>query len=197
MRVIAGAAKGHTLRVPKVPGLRPTSDRARESLFNVLTPGMEGARVLDVFAGSGALGIEALSRGAVEATFVERSRRAIEVLAENVERCGFSGSATFIQADWRTALRRLGSGDARGDPPGDALFDLALFDPPYDWDQAELCLSALAEHSLLAADGLAVVEQRASTELAVPDGWNLDRVLRVGDSAFSLCSAATPLIESQ
>ncbi len=74
MRVIAGSAKGHNLRVPKVLGLRPTSDRARESLFNVLTPGMDGARVLDVFAGSGALGIEALSRGAAEATFVEQHR---------------------------------------------------------------------------------------------------------------------------
>jgi 16S rRNA (guanine966-N2)-methyltransferase len=189
MRVIAGSAKGHTLWVPKVPGLRPTSDRARESLFNVLTPGMDGARVLDVFAGSGALGIEALSRGAAEATFVERSRRACEVIADNLERCGFSDSATIIQAEWRTALRRLGSGEAR--------FDLALFDPPYDWEQADLCLSALAEHSLLAADGLAVIEQRASTELVIPEGWSRDRVLKVGDSAFSLCLLAKAVFETE
>jgi len=178
MRVIAGTAKGHTLRVPKVPGLRPTSDRARESLFNVLAPGIDGARVLDVFAGSGALGIEALSRGAVEATFVERSRRAAEVLADNVEKCGFSGSATIIGADWRTALRRLCGGATR--------FDLALFDPPYDWERADRCLTALAEHSLLSEDGLAVIEHRASNELVMPEGWSLDRVLKVGDSAFSL-----------
>lgn len=197
MRVIAGSAKGHTLRVPKVPGLRPTSDRARESLFNVLTPGMDGARVLDVFAGSGALGIEALSRGAAEAAFVERSRRACEVIADNLERCGFSDSATIIQAEWRTALRRLGAGEARGASGDDACFDLALFDPPYDWEQADLCLSALAEHSLLAADGLAVIEQRASTELVIPEGWSRDRVLKVGDSAFSLCSLAKPVFETE
>jgi len=212
MRVIAGSAKGHTLRVPKVPGLRPTSDRARESLFNVLAAGMDGARVLDVFAGSGALGIEALSRGAVEATYVERSRRAAEVLADNIEKCGFSDRATIIQADWRTALRRLDKGGVRGDASavegadergddgdergeggderGNASFDLALFDPPYDWEQADLCLSALAEHSLLAVEGLAVIEQRATTLLKMPDGWSHDRVLKVGDSAFWLCSMA-------
>ena len=180
MRVIAGSAKGHTIRAPKVPGLRPTSDRARESLFNVLAPGMNGARVLDVFAGSGALGIEALSRGALTATFVERSRRAGDVLADNVQKCGFSGSVTIMVAEWRTALRRLGAGDAS--------FDLALFDPPYDWERADLCLTALAEHSLLAEGGLAVIEHRASTKLAMPEGWILDRVLKVGDTAFSLCS---------
>jgi len=183
MRVIAGTAKGHTLRVPNVPGLRPTSDRARESLFNVLAPGIDGVRVLDVFAGSGALGIEALSRGAVEATFVERSRRASEVLADNVDKCGFSDSATIITADWRKGLRRLGGGETR--------FDLALFDPPYDWDRAGLCLAALVVHSLLAAGGLAVIEQRASTELAMPEGWGFNRVLKVGDSAFWLCSEMT------
>ncbi len=207
MRVIAGSAKGHTLRVPKVAGLRPTSDRAREALFNVLATGIEGARVLDVFAGSGALGIEALSRGAIGATFVERSRRAGDVLADNVEKCGFSDSATIIRADWRTALRRIGGGEGydrsdctdrsdRGDRSGHgnrtdrsaSCFDLALFDPPYDWANADLCLTALAEHSLLAEGGLAVIEHRASTKLAMPDGWNLDRVLKVGDSAFSLCS---------
>ncbi len=203
MRVIAGTAKGHTLKVPKVAGLRPTSDRARESLFNVLTPGLAGARVLDVFAGSGALGIEALSRGAVEATFIERSRRAGEVLAENIEKCGFGERATIIPADWRTALRRLGGsnardaaldearGDSRGKAPAAARFELALFDPPYAWEQADACLSAMAEHSLLAADGLAVIEQRATTQLAMPAGWCLERLLKVGDSAFWLCVEMT------
>ena len=183
MRVIAGTAKGHTLRVPKVPGLRPTSDRARESLFNVLAPGIEGSRVLDVFAGSGALGIEALSRGAIEATFVERSRRAAEVLADNVEKCGFRSITTIIAAEWRVALRRLGGDETR--------FDLALFDPPYAWDRADHCLAGLAEHSLLAEGGLAIIEHRASTELEIPDGWSLDRVLKVGDSAFSFCTGCS------
>ena len=149
----------------------------------MLTPGLDGARVIDVFAGSGALGIEALSRGAVAATFVERSRRAREVLAHNIERCGFSGSTTILGADWETALRRLGGDEAR--------FDLALFDPPYNWEEADLCLTTLSEFSLLAVGGWAVIEHRASTELAMPEGWRLERLLKVGDSAFSLCSELT------
>jgi 16S rRNA (guanine966-N2)-methyltransferase len=179
MRVIAGTAKGRTLRVPRVAGLRPTSDRARESLFNVLAPGLEGSRVLDVFAGSGALGIEALSRGAELATFVERSRRAADILADNARKCGFSDRSLILVCDWRTGLRRLGRKCAR--------FDLALFDPPYDWGEAGLFLTALAGEGLLSESGLVVIEHRSSTDLTIPGGWSLTRVLRVGDSSFALC----------
>jgi 16S rRNA (guanine966-N2)-methyltransferase len=187
MRVIAGAAKGRTLRVPKVAGLRPTSDRARESLFNVLAAGVEGARVIDAFAGSGALGIEALSRGALDATFVEGNRRAAEVLAENVEKCGFGDRAAILVCDWRSGLRQLGRTLVDG-RVGATPFDLALFDPPYDWDRSCLCLTALSAESLLAGDGLAVIEHRSSTEVKMPAGWSLLRVLKVGDSSFSLCT---------
>ena len=128
MRVIAGSAKGRRLEMPPTAGVRPTSDRARETLFNVLGADVAEARVLDAFAGSGAVGIEALSRGARAVTFVERSRRVAAVLRDNVDACGFTLRASVLGADWHAALRRLGKDVA--------AFDLAFFDPPYDWKRS-------------------------------------------------------------
>jgi len=181
VRVIAGTAGGLWLEVPRVPGLRPTSDRARESLFNVLGPRLPGARVLDVFAGTGALGIEALSRGAAITVFVERSRRAREALEHNVRHCGVEGRSRVIGGHWARALERLGR---TGDPAGH--FDLALFDPPYRWKEARRCLEALAAGDLLAPDGLAVIEHRRDASPGTVSGWERTRVLEVGDTAFSM-----------
>ncbi|MFQ5745061.1 MAG: 16S rRNA (guanine(966)-N(2))-methyltransferase RsmD [Acidobacteriota bacterium] len=176
MRVIAGSAKGHRLRVPAVRGLRPTGDRARESLFAVLSPRLAGARVLDLFAGSGALGIEALSRGAAAAVFVDRHRRARAVLAANLKACGLT-STHILGGDWRWALRRLGR-------DGES-FDLVLCDPPYSWTAAHRCLVELGRDQLLADKGLAVIEHRASTPPESCPGWCRQRLLVVGDTAFS------------
>ena len=111
MRVIAGSLKGRRLKAPTWDGLRPTSDKLRETLFNVLAPRIAGARVLDGFAGTGALGIEALSRGAAHVTFVERDRRAQALIAENLARCGIADGYAIIRA---TVAR--GARDARGRP---------------------------------------------------------------------------------
>lgn len=181
IRVIAGTAGGLLLEVPGVPGLRPTSDRARESLFNVLGPRLPGARVLDVFAGTGALGIEALSRGAASAVFVERSGRAREALERNLRHCGLADRSEIVGENWRPGLEGLARA---GGPP--ARFDLALFDPPYRWEGARRCLELLAAGGLLAPDGLAVVEHRRGAGPGEVEGWERTRVLEVGDTAFSM-----------
>lgn len=181
--MIAGTAGGLRLKVPDVRGLRPTSDRARESLFNVLMPRLPGSRVLDVFAGTGALGIEALSRGAATAVFVERSRRAREALEYNLRHCDLEDRAEVVGGDWRRALARL---DRRARQGGAGRFDLALFDPPYRWEGARGCLEALTAGDLLEPEGLAVIEHRAGEGPGDVEGWETTRVLEVGDTAFSI-----------
>src|SRR3974390_1908798 len=107
MRIIAGSLKGRRLKAPTWNGLRPTSDKLRETLFNVLAPRVGGARVLDGYAGTGAIGIEALSRGARAVTFVERDRRARALIADNLARCRLDGGCAII----RSSFDRLGPSD--------------------------------------------------------------------------------------
>lgn len=177
VRVIAGSAKGRRLQVPSSKGLRPTGDRARETLFNVLAPHLAEAVFLDAFAGCGAVGIEALSRGAKEVVFVERSRGAAVVLAANLELCGLSGDAEVIRAPWVAALRRLARHGRQ--------FGIAFFDPPYDCSQTHTCLEGLSEQGLLEPAGIAIIEHRASTPPRAAEGWRLRRTLEVGDTSFS------------
>src|SRR5579862_5312582 len=112
MRVIAGALKGRRLKAPSWEGLRPTSDKLRETLFNILAPRVPGARVLDGCAGTGALGIEALSRGAVAATFVDSDRRAVALINENVAHCGIADRCAIIQSTLTRACETLRGGRA-------------------------------------------------------------------------------------
>jgi 16S rRNA (guanine966-N2)-methyltransferase len=123
MRVIAGTLKGRRLKTPGWEGLRPTSDKLRETLFNILAPAIGGARVLDGYAGTGAVGIEALSRGAAHVTFVDESRRAQALIAANLAHCGVTSGYAIIPKDLTRALATL---------PADATFDIILLDPPYD-----------------------------------------------------------------
>src|SRR5215468_2796251 len=116
MRVIAGRFKGRRLEPPAWEGLRPTSDKLRETLFNVLAPRISGARVLDGYAGTGAVGIEAFSRGAREIVFVDRDARSRALIAANLARCGVARGCAIIRASF----------DSLG------VFDIALLDPPYD-----------------------------------------------------------------
>src|SRR6476620_12586207 len=119
MRVIAGRLKGRRLLSPAWTGLRPTSDRLREPLFNILAPRVAGARVLDGFAGTGAVGIEALSRGAAHVTFVERDARAVALIEANLAACGIAANYNIRRGD---VLSALGNGAG--------AFDLILLDPP-------------------------------------------------------------------
>ncbi len=177
MRIIAGALKGRRLLSPSWEGLRPTSDRLRETLFNVLAPRIAGARVLDAYAGTGAIGIEALSRGARAVTFVDSDRRAQSLIAENLSTCGVGEGYAIIRATVAGAVARL-TAEPRFEP-----FDLILLDPPYNSSPAD----ALSEvDRLLAPDGLVVLEH--AHRIAAPDRTGrLDRIrnLRSGDSALA------------
>lgn len=161
MRVIAGKAKGRQLAAPRGRITRPTSDRVREALFSILGARVPGSRVLDLYAGTGALGIEALSRGAAHATFVDRDARAVAVIRMNLANCGLAHDATVVRADVRAALRDLAR---RGE-----TFDLVFFDPPYlsaEWPRCLLDLPAV-----LAPDGIVVREAGArAVEAGEPGG---------------------------
>src|ERR1700675_2058359 len=125
MRVIAGTLKGRRLKTPSWHGLRPTSDKLRETLFNILAARIRGARVLDGYSGTGALGIEAISRGAAWVTFIERDRRAQALIAENLALCGIENVYAIIRATVAGAL------DTLSEPSASASFDIVLLDPPY------------------------------------------------------------------
>lgn len=158
MRIIAGSHRGRRFRAPKGEHTRPTSDRAREALFS-LVGGLEGARVLDLFAGSGALGLEALSRGAASCTFVESDRAAARVIEENLADLGLTGGRV-ARAD---AVAHV-----RGAAAAGRLFDLVLADPPYaGWSALEPVLGELVGR-ILAPDGLLVLETEERVEPVLP-----------------------------
>jgi 16S rRNA (guanine966-N2)-methyltransferase len=180
MRVIAGALKGRRLKTPSWQGLRPTSDTLRETLFNVLAPRVGAARVLDGFAGTGGLGIEALSRGAAQVTFLERDARAQALIAENLARCGIAEGYAIIRASLDRGLETLRS------RPGFSPFDIVLLDPPYD-QAVETMLEALTgADSVLAPDGLVVLEHARRQPAPSRAGrLVLTRRLVSGDSALA------------
>jgi 16S rRNA (guanine(966)-N(2))-methyltransferase RsmD len=174
MRIIAGSSKGRRLLTPTWKGLRPTSDRLRETLFNILADRIPGAFVLDGYAGTGAVGIEALSRGASGVVFVERDTRAAALIAENLRHCGISEGYAIIRAD----IDRLSQ------PGGPRPFDLMLLDPPYAEPDLESCVMRAARW--LAADGVLVLEH-ARRRMSPPGAGDLmrTRVVHAGDSALS------------
>jgi 16S rRNA (guanine(966)-N(2))-methyltransferase RsmD len=171
MRVIAGRFKGRRLKAPTWDGLRPTSDKLRETLFNILAPRIEGARVFDGYAGTGAVGIEALSRGAVHVTFVERDRRAAALINANVTGCDEAAQYTVETGDVATELRRHA-----------AVFDVIWLDPPYDSDSAE-ALDAAA--GALAPGGLVVLERPTRRAPKVPISLARIRDVKSGDSTLT------------
>jgi 16S rRNA (guanine966-N2)-methyltransferase len=153
MRIIAGSLKGRRLNTPKWEGVRPTSDKLRETLFNVVAQRVPDARVLDAYAGTGAVGIEALSRGAAHVTFVDNDPRSLKLIEENLQRCGVSDRYAIIRG-------RLGDTRSPSTPSLftalTAPFDLAVLDPPYD--EPELPAAIAAVEALLAPGGLLVLE---------------------------------------
>lgn len=182
MRIIAGALKGRRLAPPTWDGLRPTSDKLRETLFNVLAPRIVGAQVLDLFAGTGALGLEAVSRGANAVTFVEDDRRAQTLIADNVRRCGVADRCVIVPASAARGLERLRY------RPDFTPFDIVLLDPPYD-RSPESALDGV--DSVVAEEGVVVLERARRT--SAPE--RVGRLVKVrdlvsGDSALSLYALA-------
>ena len=185
MRIIAGTFKGRRLKTPDWSGLRPTSDRLRETLFNVVSARVPGARVLDGFAGTGAVGIEALSRGAGEVVFVERDPRALRLIEDNLRACRISKGCAIVARAFLSAAEGSLSGS----------FDLVFLDPPYDSDEVLDALELAGRR--LAAGGVIALEHAARRDApdAVP---GLTRVRRIvaGDSALSFYEGGPPAREA-
>jgi 16S rRNA (guanine966-N2)-methyltransferase len=179
-RVIAGEAGGRRLAVPDGRDTRPTSDRAREGLFasiSSIAGPLAGARVLDLYAGSGAVGLEALSRGAAHVLLVEHGARAARVIRQNIEAIGLPGAAVIADRVERVL--------ARG--PSEGRYDVVFADPPYALADAAVTrvLALLAEQGWLAPGALVVVERATrSGPLSWPDGFVPDRARRYGEATF-------------
>jgi 16S rRNA (guanine966-N2)-methyltransferase len=171
MRVVGGTFRGRALASPQHEGLRPTSDRVRESVFNILLHGvpdftLEGARVIDLFAGTGALGIEALSRGAAYCLFVEEAPEARALIRTNVEAMGLTGTTRIFRRD-ATDLGPAGNMEP---------YALAFLDPPYGKGLGEKGLIALRDGGWLAPGAVVVLEERAGNAAGLPEGFTeLDR----------------------
>jgi 16S rRNA (guanine966-N2)-methyltransferase len=180
VRIIAGRLKGRRLKAPTWEGLRPTSDKLRETLFNVLAARVDGARVLDGYAGTGAIGLEALSRGAAHVTFIEQSRRAAALIDANAAVCGVQGDYTIACGDFVAVL-------SRPDMPGG--FDLILLDPPYDIANVRTVLDRAA--GLLAPGGLIVFERATRQDPDVPASLRRVQDVRSGDSTLTLFTRTT------
>ncbi len=188
MRVIAGSLRSRTLAAPLGLATRPTSDRLRETLFNVLAPRIQGVAFLDLYAGSGAVGIEALSRGAARAEFVERAPAALKVLYGNLERLGLTAGFRIRAAAVGAFLRRAGGPERKLE-----RYEVVFLDPP--WDAAEEYAATLGllggfAVGLLAEGALVIAEHRRKERLE--DRYRLlarTRLLEQGDAALSFFAA--------
>ncbi|NCF24958.1 MAG: 16S rRNA (guanine(966)-N(2))-methyltransferase RsmD [Gammaproteobacteria bacterium] len=176
LRIVAGKWRSRLLDIAEVPGLRPTSERVRETLFNWLAPSIQGARCLDLFAGTGALGFEALSRGATSVIFVENSRRAAKAIEKSAQILDASGAVIHC-------------GDAaeyvRNAQP--ASFDILFLDPPFADDRLEALCRQIDEHGILAPGGRVYLEQdRAKPETPLPDRWRVQKNKTAGKVRYML-----------
>ena len=177
MRIIAGTYKGRRLRTLAGSMTRPTSDRLRETLFNILAPWIDGSRFLDICAGSGAVGIEALSRGASEVTFIEHSRDACAVIEGNLNALGAAGCATIQRRGVTAALKSLEQSSRQ--------FDIAFFDPPYSSEIYRHVMNQLGSGNLIAPGGVVVVEHRVKIHTEPVYGrLHKFRELKQGESAL-------------
>lgn len=185
MRIIAGKYRSRILKSLKGPALRPTSDRLRETLFNVLGPAVAGSRFLDVFAGTGAVGIEALSRDAAEAIFIENHSPAAKLIRQNLDSLKIGSGYTILAADALSALEKLAARHTPSTPPIDFVF----VDPPYanhaDYDRILAFLSSNSAN-FLAPDALVIFEHHHKFHLPESSGrLARTRLLKQGDAALS------------
>jgi 16S rRNA (guanine966-N2)-methyltransferase len=174
MRIVGGRLKGRALKSPGSDAIRPTSDRLRETVFNILAHSygnpLAGARVIDLFAGTGAMAIEALSRGAAFALLVDQGANACAIIRANFAALDLGGAARILRLD----ARKLGAA------PEGGSFSLAFLDPPYGKGFVPATLKALREGGWLGKDALVVIEERAGTDVELPEGFGLRETRRFG-----------------
>ncbi len=150
MRIISGKMRGLKLNSPKDDSVRPTTDRVKESLFNVISPYVYDANVLDLFAGSGALGIECLSRGATKCTFVDNSRDSITIIKSNISKAKFEDSSEVLNMDYKEVIKKMSIKSEK--------FDIIFLDPPYYKDMFEEAIQKISESDILNEEGIIIVE---------------------------------------
>ena len=178
MRIISGTSKGKKLRPLRGKAIRPTSDRVKESIFNILGEEVEGKHVLDLLAGTGNLGIEALSRGAARAVFVEKEKSAIDFIKRNLSHCGFDERVHIITGEVERAIRLLHRKEE--------VFDLIFMDPPYRRGLVQKTLDILQTQSTYHEDSILVIEHDRREPLAESmEGWVLVRERPFGDTVVS------------
>ena len=175
MRVISGSVRGRRLDAPEGANTRPTADRVKESVFNIISPMVFGARVLDLFAGSGALGIEALSRGAESAVFVENSISAQKILQKNIEITRFKDKSAVFRCSFDTFFN-LFSGE----------FDIVFLDPPYKSGYYKTCLELLRDRAALALGGIVVAEYEYGFVFPKVSGYEILKTRKYGKTSVAV-----------
>jgi 16S rRNA (guanine(966)-N(2))-methyltransferase RsmD len=179
LRIISGRARGRHLATLRGKRIRPTSDRIKESIFNLLGHEIEGKVVLDLFAGTGNLGLEALSRGAQKVFFVEKARRAVQVIQKNLRACGLEASSEILLSD---AHRAIGVLHRRAE-----RFDVVLMDPPYGSGLVQATLKKLQAYPIHHQESIVVVQHDRRELLPDrPAGWRLLRQRKIGDTVLSI-----------
>ncbi len=182
MRIIGGMHRGRKLATPTDKNIRPTTDRMRETIFNILTHtsgGLDGARILDVFAGTGAMGLEALSRGAAHCTFFDKDRKALQLVKKN---SGLMGNLDKITVRNMSAPRFLPSGTA---------YDIIFLDPPYDLDIMSDTINGLRNNGYLAEKAILIAEYAAENKIRFPDFLTIMKERTYGDARFSILQTNT------
>jgi 16S rRNA (guanine966-N2)-methyltransferase len=183
MRIVSGRFRGKALLSPTDDSIRPTSDRARESVFNILASrigvNLDGRKVLDLFAGTGALGLEAISRGATGAVFVDTGAEARGIIRDHIEAFGIAGIAKLLRRD----ATELGVAGTMGP------FDLVFLDPPYGKGLGEKALESLGAGGWLAEGATIVLEESAEVELVLPNGFEVDDRREYGAAAVHFIRA--------
>lgn len=181
MRVITGTARGRKLREPANMDIRPTTDQVKEALFNIVQWDLEGRKVLDLFAGTGQLGIEALSRGAASCLFLDESKQAVDIIKENVEKCGFS-NGKILRTDSQGYLR---SGEK---------FDLIFIDPPYGKGMEQKAVDLIQEFDILSPGGIMTIEtRRENPPIKLSEGYGTAREYSYGKIKLTVVTRGAEL----
>jgi 16S rRNA (guanine(966)-N(2))-methyltransferase RsmD len=189
MRIIGGTSKGRKLAAVHGRGIRPTSDRVKESIFNILGGDLEGKVVLDLFAGTGNLGLEALSRGASKVLFVDKRRQALGLIERNLAQCGMTDEAEILPTD---VLRAVGILSRRKE-----IFDVILMDPPYEKGMVQRVLSKIENLGICHAESVLVIEHDRREPLPLRiHGWSLFRERQIGDTLISFLKPAEEITQS-